>query len=94
MTAAAAAAITIVLASFDAATVVYARNTTVQQQVANITNATNATTTISRLNASYIINAINAKIKAIYDHDHSNIEIPTNSELAIITRVDNRSTAK
>ena len=83
---AAVAVITIVFASFTAATTVYARNTTttkVQQQVANITNATNqTTTTLSGLNASIIISAINAKIRAIYDHDHSNLAVPTNSNSA------------
>lgn len=99
--AAAAAVITIVFASFTATTTIHARNTTatttVQQEVANITKATNpTTTTISGLNASIIINAINAKIRAIYDHDrdHSNIDVPTNSNSAIITSVDNRNTTK
>ena len=94
------AAIAIIVASLAAATDVYAQNTTtVQQQALSLTNTTNttmttATTTIpmSGLNASIIINAINAKIKSIYDH--GNIDIPTNSESAVITKSDNKVTVR
>ena len=89
------AAIAIIVASLATATDVYAQNTTtVQQQALSLTNTTNttmttATTTIpmSGLNASIIINAINAKIKSIYD-------IPTNSESAVITKSDNKVTVR
>ena len=93
------AAIAIVVASLAAATDVYGQNiTTIQQQELNLTNTTNttmttATTTIPifGLNA-IIINAINAKIKSIYDH--GNIDIQTNSEAAIITKIDNKNTVR
>ena len=50
-----------------------------------ITTMTAAMTTIPRLNASVIINAINAKVKSIYD---------TNSEAAIITKIGNKNTVR
>lgn len=84
----------IVISSLIVTTGVYAQNTTntttVQQKVANITNATNPTTiTISGLNASIIINAINAKIKSIYDGGND-ILLPTSP---VITKIGNKNTS-
>lgn len=82
-----AAVVVIVVVSLAAATTVYAQNTT----IVNLNNATNTTISISGLNASkIIIDAVNAKVRAIYDH--GNIDIPTNSDSVIITKVDNTNT--
>ena len=53
--------------------------------LSNTTITTMTMTTIPRLNASVIINAINAKVKSIYD---------TNSEAAIITKIGNKNTVR
>jgi len=77
-----------VVISLAAATKVYAPNTT----IANLTNATNTTISISGINANQIIiDAVNARVRAIYDHD--NIDVPTNSEAAI-TKIDNRNSVR
>ena len=93
-------AVAIILASVAISINVYAQNTTIiQHQIVNLTNTTNTTMTaatmkipISGLNASIIINAINAKIRSIYDH--GNNDIPTSPESAIITKIDNKNIVK
>lgn len=93
-------AVTIILASVAISIDVYAQNTTItQHEIVNLTNTTNTTITaatptipISGLNASIIINTINAKIRSVYD-DGVN-DIPTSPESAIITKSDNKNIVK
>lgn len=63
--------VAIVVASMAAIIIVYAQNTTTIQQ----TNYSNATTIspIKRLNATIIIDAINAKIRSVYNSEESSI---------------------
>jgi hypothetical protein len=55
----------IVLASMEAKSVAYAQNTTLQE--ADYNNSTNPTTLMKKLHANIIIDAINAKIRSVYD---------------------------
>ena len=61
------------IASMAATSVVYAHNTTLQGVDYN--NSTNMTKLIKKLDASIIIDAINAKIRSVYDGNGEKLTI-------------------
>jgi predicted metallopeptidase len=73
--------------SATTATVVYAQNTSTIQ-AADHTNTANTMTLIKKLNPTFIIEAINAKIKSVYSDD----EKLTNPTTSIITKVKHEQT--
>ncbi len=60
--------VAMVVAPMAATSIIYAQDTSNIQAV-NFTNTSNATISIKKLNASIIINAINAEIRSVYNDD-------------------------
>ncbi len=60
--------VTIVVASMAATGVIYAQDTDTTQAV-NFTNTSDTIILLKKLNASTIINAINADIRSVYNDD-------------------------
>ena len=87
MTIAASILVVIGIISVTAATVIYAQNISTIQEV-NHTNTTNTMKLIKKFNPTFIIEAINAKIKSVYSDGESS----TNPTTSIITKVKHEQT--